>query len=422
MKIKKTICVIDHSDFGYVAMELTRFYEKVYYCYTDWRSAFLEPSAKKMFTGFPDVEVIPSIDGYKDLIDTFFFTDIAFQDLSEALKEEGRHVWNSGQTEQLEIDRKVFIDSLKEAGLPVPETDFCETIEELEKYLKGKSDLYVKISGFRGIRETFPYIDDTHAASTLNAIKAKVGCFDGDKDINYAIQKPIPTKYEWGTESVVVKGKFNENCFMGFEQKGCSYFTRFMPMSDLPKDMLEVHSKYEKVLERTDYTGNFSNEVRTGEDGKQYFIDITPRMGFPCSATYFAMGDNWGDVIEGSFEGKNIPLKSKVKYGCETIIMTSCHDEYNALSFDEKYKDNIKPCVSAMRSGVIFRLPNNQLYNVSEKLCTVVTTGNDIEKIIKENSEICANIKETGVSYDCAMLTCFKKNIEDLKTETGIKF
>ena len=102
--------------------------------------------------------------------------------------------------------------------------------------------------------------------------------------------------------------------------------------------------------------------------------------------------------------------------------MTSCHDEYNALSFDEKYKDNIKPCVSAMRSGVIFRLPNNQLYNVSEKLCTVVTTGNDIEKIIKENSEICANIKATGVSYDCAMLTCFKKNIEDLKTETGIKF
>jgi hypothetical protein len=230
-KINKSICVIDHSDFIYAAVELTKYFEKVFYCYTDWRCGFKEVAACAVGMGIEGVEHILKLNDYKDEIDIFFFTDIEFIDIANELKEEGRAVWGSGNVEEIEANRDIFLETLKEAGMNVPDTDKVKGFDDLVKYLKGKEDVYVKISGMelpngkiesvRGLRETFHYENDIISANKMDGLRIKSGALKNR--IIYHIQLPIESELEWGRDTNVFKGKFPDTFNFGFEKKAENY-------------------------------------------------------------------------------------------------------------------------------------------------------------------------------------------------------
>ena len=212
-KYKSTL-VIDHADNVWLAKSLTRFYDKVYYCYPDWSCGFTEIAACELGSGFEGVEKVNFWGSVIDEVDSVIFTDVEFAGLAKYLQEQGYRVFGSGDVEELELDRGTFLESLKEVGLPVPKTTILKGFDELEKYLKGKEDVYVKLSHYRAIRETFHWVDDIESTSELMYIKEKVGCFKDE--IEFYVQEPIESDYEWGFDSMTVHGKFPKSVQFGF--------------------------------------------------------------------------------------------------------------------------------------------------------------------------------------------------------------
>jgi hypothetical protein len=420
MAKKGSILIIDYGDNVWLSIEMAKYYEKVYYSNPSWQAGFTEIAACKMGSGFEGVEQVAFWTNVVDEVDSIMFTDVEFDGIAEYLQRSGYRVWGSGSIEELELDRGTFLESVKEAGLNVPETEFIKGYDNLVKYLKGKENVYVKLSHYRAIRETFCYEDDLAGENVLAYIRTKVGCFRNEVD--FYVQKPIETSLEWGFDTYVVNGVFPKSVQFGFEEKSLSYFGKMMKIADLDKGMQEVIEKYSKILQKYKYTGFISLEVRRDKDGVDYPIDLTPRCALPAEASYISNGLNWRDVIEGGLDGNVVELKTDKDYVAETIITTSCLDEYTPVRFDNKFKNNVFPCVCAKRDGVIWRLPNSQLYGATNKLAFCSTKSDSLEKAIEENKEVCASIKAYGSEYTNNLKDFSEDIIKNLKEQTGIKF
>lgn len=417
-KINKSVCVIDHCEYTFIAAELTKYFDKVYYA-SDYSSGFPYIGAELLGSGIEGVTKILDVQDYEDEIDVFIFPDLYFCPLAERLKREGRLVWGSGKMEYIERDRKLFLEKLKECGLPVPDTDFIKGLDKLMSYLEGKEDVWVKLSEFRGVAETFHYIDKRYNEFLINEIKTKLGCFKDEVD--FQVQKPIETVIEYGSDGYIIDGKFPDYHFLGFEKKAVQYIGKFVNRHDTFKERNEICDKWGKILKENDYTGFYSDEVRVDDKGTHLFIDPCCRCPFPATASWLHAVTNWGNIIWDGVNGKLTEMKSQYKYVAEIVLKTACK-EFTPLYYENSKDGVFMPTTYSVRDNIAYRVPENQLYCDSNKAGSAVGGGNTLEEAIENCTKVLGTVRGQQLDYENTLVEFSGEVIDKLKKQVGYKF
>ena len=432
MKAKElTILVYDHSEFTFVATYLSKYFKKVYYV-SDWISGFPYYGAKNIGKAIEGVERINDPEDYEDEVDIFFFTDLYFMGTANRLKRQiendpawkDKRVWGSGDFEMVERNRHTFYDLCVEAGLNVPNTVFLKGYDKLMSYLKGKKNLWVKLTEYRGSGETFKWVDDNFNEFFSLELKRQIGPVGmTDIELEFLVQEPVETDIEWGVDTYLVDSEFPENMYIGFENKCESYFSRLDKVSSMPEDWQAVLNKFEKVIKKYHYTGIFSMEVRAGKDGKQYFIDPCNRCAYPATAATFYGMSNYGDIIVNALYDNTVTKVEGEKYVAEIVVRTSILNNWVPAYIEKGFEDKVFMVNNMVsQDGTSWRVPPEQLYCDSLKYCSPVGGGNTLEDAIKEATESLESITSKGLEHSNTMEADSKKIREQLQTLYNYKY
>lgn len=308
--------VCDHGLFLPIARRLARDAGLVSY-WTPHEMAF--PSVKNFIgDGFPDIQRVESPWVELEEVDCFVFPDIGFPHLESALKAAGLPVWGAGYGERFEVSRSSFLRALAEAKLPIPPHHIVEGITQLKEYLHDKTDLWVKISRFRGDCETFQWRSAADDENRLNELSVKLGPFR--EQMLFFVFQPINTKNEDGVDTWCIDGAYPELVIHGMESKDKAYLGTWQKYADLPSELRSVNDAFAPLLARCDYRSFFSTEVRITPEGESYFIDPTCRAGSPPSQVMAEMIGNYAEIIWGGANGKLVEPEDAAKFGVQGLI------------------------------------------------------------------------------------------------------
>ena len=156
-------------------------------------------------------------------------------------------------------------------------------------------DKWVKISKFRKHFETFHHYDFDSSQKKLDDISTDLGPL---KDIaEFVVVDNIPAIVEEGIDAYSVDGQLPDKMFTGTEIKDIAYAGAIVDSSQLSAGNQKVNAQFQQLLEQYDHRGFFSTEVRTTENGQNYFIDPCMRLGYPPNALYQEIYTNLGDII-----------------------------------------------------------------------------------------------------------------------------
>lgn len=405
----KTVIVFDHGGYVEVTKTLSKEFGKVYY-YTPWETGFPTSNDTLVGSGFKEFERINHFWDYVEKADLIVFTDIYHGDLQEYLERIGKRVWGAKEGDTLEISRYDFFMYLEKIGLPIPPTQLVVGIDNLRKYLKNNDNNFVKVdSMFRGDIETFHHINYEITEPILDKLEYKIGV--RKNSIRFIVQEPIPTKAEIGYDGYTVDGEFPESCLFGIEVKDKGYVGEVRKYSDIPKEIKQVNDALSATLKKYKYRGNISTEIRVGEDGKPYLIDITCRCPAPPTAVMLELIDNWGEIMYEGANGKLIEPVFNAKFGAECIGLSEFAKEHNFAQIF--YPDNIKQWVkqpySCVVDGKTYVIPQSW---ENARVCEIVAIGDNLEDTIKTLQYRCNKIKGHQLTLDCSVLN---DAIDDLK-------
>lgn len=171
-----TACVVDYGTFTALADKLAETMKLVYY------HSPVEKEYKNIadaMTGY-GLKHAEKIDDFFDpvifkKIDLFIFPDIGYGGLQRYLRDVGKIVWGSNGADELELYRDLFIEVLKEVGLPVIKSQVVIGLEALAKYLKGVKNKWIKINCYRDNMETWYHINYEHSIRKLESLAVIFG-------------------------------------------------------------------------------------------------------------------------------------------------------------------------------------------------------------------------------------------------------
>lgn len=397
----KSVIVFDHGGYVDVAKMLSKDFGNVYY-YTPWETGFPTSNDTLVGSGFKEFERINHFYDYVDKADLIVFTDIYHGDLQEALVRQGKRVWGAKEGDVLEISRYEFFMYLDKIGLPIPPTQLVIGIDNLRKELKKTENKFVKLdSMYRGDIETFHHINYDITEPILDKLEYKVGV--RKNDIKFIVQDPILTKAEIGYDGYTIDGKFPAKCLFGIEVKDKGYIGEVRNYVDIPKEIQDVNNALARTFKAYKYRGNISTEIRVGEDGKPYLIDITCRHPAPPTAVMLELIDNWAEIMYEGGNGTLIEPIFKAKFGAECIGLSDFAKEHNfaQVFFPDEESQWVKQPYSCLVNGKTYVIPQTW---ENGRVCEVVAIGDDIETTVKTLQNRCSNIKGHQLTLDCSVL------------------
>jgi hypothetical protein len=274
----KTVLVAGKGIFLHVPVKLARAGCKVFYWLQGEMSDPKSPRAK-IGTGFEGIERIKCPWPYKDEVDLWVFPDVYNAGIVESLRKEGRLVFGAGAAEELELDRVLLKDTLKDVGLPVGPYKIIEGVDRLRDYLSKRTDLHIKLSYYRGDFETFHHEDIALTNYWLDDLAQRLGL--NKDEIEFIVESPIESDVEIGFDGFCVDGKFPEYSGMGYERKNEWYIGKIA--REVSPLLIEVNDKMSSIMEDYGYRGAYTNELMITKDGTPYYTDATCRMGIPPS-------------------------------------------------------------------------------------------------------------------------------------------
>ena len=223
-------------------------------------------------------------------------------------------VFGSGEGQRLETDREFMLDFLAEHKLPVPEGVVIEGITELGEYLKGKNDLYVKVSTYRGDLETEHFTDWDAKQPWYDRLKVRLGPI-GER-IKFIVQEPIKSVCEVGIDTYFRDGEFVVPMIAGWEIKDAGYVGRKMTggWGFWPNVMDPLASAL-----GDGYNTFFSNEMRITKDGTVYMTDATCRVPSPPGGVMMWAAQNFADVV---LKGAS-PDYGDAEWFCEIVLKSN---------------------------------------------------------------------------------------------------
>jgi hypothetical protein len=315
------LLVLDHGLFTSFAQRLSSDFDVFYFApYSDRSFPTHEPAM--VGSGLDGVERVSSFWSTLSSLDinedTIMIPDVGFWDLAVYLRSQGWNVWAAGDGEKLEIQRWRAKETMKALGLPVGECALVTGMTALREYLSKNPETFVKISGFRGLAETF-YVPTLELARTrLDTLEYHLG---GAREVfPFVVEHMVDSVVEAGYDGFCIDGKFPKTCLTGVEVKDRGYVGAVRDYSKLSDPVKEVNDKLAPFLKEAGYRQFFSTEIRVTESGTPYLIDLTTRGPLPPSELYHAMIDNLGDIIYAGARGEIVEPEWNAKYGALAII------------------------------------------------------------------------------------------------------
>lgn len=335
--IDKTVLVYDNGLHVELAAHLAKSFERTLY-FSPWKMAFPRSASVLIGKGIEGVERVTDFwDCYPD-IDTFVFPDLYEGDLQVYLRSQGKAVWGSGASQQLELDRWKMRELQKELGMPSPPTRLVKGLKNLLVLLKAEDDLYIKINTFRGDMETFHHVTFDLSKPWLDELAYFLG--PRQFTIDFIVENGIEG-VEVGWDGYLINGQLPPLCSYGYEVKDAGFVGRVAEVDDMPESLVEVTSSLAPHL--PDLQGFLSTECRVTEEGEYYLIDPCIRAPSPPSEAYQIIYSNLAEVIEAGAQGEVLSLSNIDEYYA-LVVLESPWVENNWLAVDvpDEVREKVK--------------------------------------------------------------------------------
>lgn len=403
-----TACVVDHGQYVSVALTLARHYDRVFYCVHAERGC---PKIEEgiLGDGFAEITKVKSVWDVKNVCDVFVFPDIGFEGEQAELRSQGKAVWGSGDYSEYESNRGLFLRSLKQAGLPVPDYEVVQGITNLRLFLREKEDKYIKVSRWRGDVETTHWRDWRQDNGVLDQWAVTFG--PAKEYVTFYVLEPIDTANENGIDTYIVDGRMPSVVLHGSENKDKSFIGTMQKYHTLPEEMRQVADAYMQVLHG--YRGPWSCEVRTSEDGDPYFIDSTCRYPSPPHQLQLAMWENFGDIILAGAEGECIDPESSKQFGVQALISIDRDKcEWASVEIPSTIRASVFPMYACELDGVLCFPPGG----LGNMVAWLVGTGDTIQEAIGNLQEMKADLPD-GVNCEDKSLAELLVQLQDAEKE-----
>lgn len=342
MKTKDiTAIVVDHGRFVHVARTLGQAYGKVYYTSPEERDCPLIREAA-VGDGFDEIERVRCVFAVKDELDLAVFPDIGFEGLQQELMNQGVPVWGPGYAGRLESNKGMFLDELKQCGLPVVPHTVIHGMTNLKLHLRHEQDKYIKINKYRGDWETLHWTNWDEMEGILDSYAVRFGSFK--EHIDFYVFDAIDTEIEDGIDAYRVAGKWPETILHGMECKDKSFIGTMQQFAKMPEEVRMVSEKFGPVLDQYS-TGamKFSTEVRVTRDRESFFIDPTCRFGSPPSQGECLLIKNLPEIIYRGALGELVEPETEDKFLVQAFLsLCDERDEWRSVKLTEEQDNAIK--------------------------------------------------------------------------------
>lgn len=304
--------------------------------YPRWKSMFPKSKMAYIGTGHENIQVITNERKYIKEIDTAVFPDVGDRDLQEDFKSVGIPVWGAGKGEDLELERGQYRELATKLGIDLPKYYLINGSDNLLKFLKGKKDLWIKISRFRGDFETLHWVDEISTMDPLLDIIKDMGPVA--KTIEFVVDEPINDALEPGYDGFNILGDYPDVAGWGYEIKDKVYVGKIGDYSKFPEPILSSNRKLAKALKALRYAGFISTEIRY-KDKKANLMDVCARGGNPPLDAMLECYSNWPEIIYWGARGRVITPKATGKYVAMAIIGSEYSDKHwQTIQFPESEK------------------------------------------------------------------------------------
>ena len=356
--------------------------------YREWQDGFTDGRELIIGTGLEDYGVgrlkyfWPEYQKY----DLIVFPDCWQGDLQEYLRGQGVRVWGAGSKASLELARWNTKKLIKELGLPDNPSAQVHGLENLRLYLQKHEGVFVKISAFRGLGETFESDNYELSKGQLDELRSRYGPLMDT--IDFVVEKKIPDAEEVGYDGYCIDGEFPNQSFYGWEIKDKAYFGKLVDYDDLPDSVKEANTRLSYHMDG--YRQFWSTEIREKE-GKGYLIDITARHASPAGETFMHAYDNLPEILWQGAGGVLVHPETKAKFAAQIILCSEWAEEHAAaLTFPDEIRPFVKIYHHCRIDGMDYCMP--QLAKMKQ-VGSVIGLGKTVGEACKAAKERAEQIK-----------------------------
>ena len=401
-------CITDQGLFPDLACTLARTYDKVWYS-PECKSAFQKINQGWIGKGLPGVTLTRSPFAVRHEADLFIFPDINYGDEQETLVEMGKRVWGSRSGEELELDRVFAKEKMADLGLPVGEYVVVKGVDSAREFLKVHQNWHVKISRWRGHRESWKSKSFAFSRWILADLEYQWGPFADKFEI--ILEKNLPSRIELAIDTYFAGGTFPDKALVGFEVKDMGYVCKVENYADIDESITRCDQALIPYLTEVGYCGNWACEVRIGEDRVPHPIDPCTRIGSP-PGEYFQEGHtNLAEIIWEGAGGTMVQPKFVAKWGCEIMLHCSWSEKHwQSLIFPEEYRKFIKLRNCVKVDGEYHIIPQD---NGCTEVGAVLGWGANMEEAFSRAREVAESIEGYTLEIPKDSLDQANKYIEE---------
>lgn len=410
-----TFCVVDTGLFLPLAHCLAEQAKRVLYYNPDRRSW---PSLRQrcIGDGFEDIEAITDIFDHLKEIDCAVFPDIGNGPLQKHLLEDCKiPVWGSMDGDDLELDRELLMDCLKEWNLAVPPHTVCVGWSALCEELRDAKDKYIKISRFRGDMETYHFrswaLDENWIywlANNFGPIKEQV---------RFLVFDEIKTDIELGGDTYNVAGEWPSLMLNGVEGKDKSYLAAVTPREEMPEAIQAILAVVGPHLGQRNYRNQISFEIRHTKDDF-FYTDATQRGGMPSSASQQVLWKNFPEIILAGAHGELLEPEHDDQFSMETMITSKTGLEtWDDVEIPAELEGHARFSFCCQVDGKYCFPPDELLGNFRGWL---ISTGSSPREVLEKQKGL-ADLLPDGLNADVEALAPIIDEIEKMEKE-GIHF
>lgn len=409
-----TALVFDHGLFLPVARQLAKSYKRVLY-QTPCEKAFTTLNDCIVGDGFPDIEKCDDFWPIKNEIDLFIFPDIQHSGLQLELESQGFPVWGSRTGDTVEMQRRKFLNTLKDLGLNVPPHEAVKGLTALRAHLRDKENKFIKISRFRGSLETTKFRNWELDEGLLDQWAVKFG---PAKDLlTFLVFDELETNLEIGGDTFCIDGQWPQKMLQGYEWKDKGYVASVRNREEMPEAVQEVLQKFARVLGPLRYRNFWSMELRVV--GKEaYFIDACARGPMPATGSQIQLIKNIGEVIWHGARGELVEPDMSHKFSAECILTTKAEKTaWSKTVVPDELADTMK-CSNACEIDGAVCFPPTECHG--EEIGWLVATGDTISGTIETMLSQAKELPD-GVNANTESLVDLLAEIHEAEAK-GIEF
>lgn len=389
----KSVLVVDHGLFEPLAHRLARDFGKVM-LYVPGGCPFPRINEALIGDGFDDIERVNNLWLPIDHVDVVVIPDVGHRDIQAEVWERDIPCWGSFSGDEIELDRGFLKQKQEEWGMSVPEFVELKGMRQLRRHLRENSDVYVKLSRYRGTMETFHSVDYDSSLPWLDQLAVKLGSIQDH--VTFIVENALEAVAELGFDGFCIDGQFPSVAVQGIEAKDRGYIGCVRPYSELPQELKQVNAQLENYLEQNSYRNFFSTEVRLGKDGKTYLTDPCCRHASPAGECLDELYGNLGEIIWEGAQGKLVEPQYTAKFAVQALIdHPGDENGWRVVDVPEEARQWVKLYFSCQVGGKICLPPFPYSHST---IGSVVGLGDTIEEAIDAMKEHASALDGQGLT------------------------